>query len=230
MTTPDARGQRRRGARRRPAAGAAWQGARTWGSGPCPAGGSRAARCWSRRSCASCARRPGSRARAASWSGGPRPSPTTHHFVILAFEVTVLDRQEPAAGDDAASARWVPLSRGGRAAVAGRRAGRVPPRARRARHHHLSRPLARCGGGAQRPFHSGLRFSMKAVRPSLVSSDDSTAPNPASVIFFSVVLVLPRAGEHDLAALPDGERGVLGDLLGQLDGGRRWPDPAPPGG
>lgn len=32
------------------------------------------------------------------------------HYVVLAFEVTVLDRQEPAAGDDASSARWVPLS------------------------------------------------------------------------------------------------------------------------
>jgi 8-oxo-dGTP diphosphatase len=32
-----------------------------------------------------------------------------HHFVILDFEVTVLDDTEPAAGDDAAEARWVPL-------------------------------------------------------------------------------------------------------------------------
>lgn len=32
-----------------------------------------------------------------------------HHFVILDFEVTVLDRDEPRAGDDAAEARWVPV-------------------------------------------------------------------------------------------------------------------------
>ena len=34
--------------------------------------------------------------------GGP-------HFVILDFEVTVLDDATPVAGDDAAEARWVPL-------------------------------------------------------------------------------------------------------------------------
>ena len=33
-----------------------------------------------------------------------------HHFVILDFEVTVLDDTEPGAGDDAAEARWVPLA------------------------------------------------------------------------------------------------------------------------
>lgn len=32
-----------------------------------------------------------------------------HHFVILDFEVTVLDDAEPVAGDDAAEAAWVPL-------------------------------------------------------------------------------------------------------------------------
>ncbi len=31
------------------------------------------------------------------------------HFVILDFEVTVLDDAEPVAGDDAAEAAWVPL-------------------------------------------------------------------------------------------------------------------------
>lgn len=31
------------------------------------------------------------------------------HFVILDFEVTVLDDGEPVAGDDAAEAQWVPL-------------------------------------------------------------------------------------------------------------------------
>jgi 8-oxo-dGTP diphosphatase len=31
------------------------------------------------------------------------------HFVILDFEVTVLDRQEPVAASDAAEAGWVPL-------------------------------------------------------------------------------------------------------------------------
>jgi len=35
-------------------------------------------------------------------AGGP-------HFVILDFEVTVLDDATPVAGDDAAEARWVPL-------------------------------------------------------------------------------------------------------------------------
>jgi 8-oxo-dGTP diphosphatase len=32
-----------------------------------------------------------------------------HHFVILDFEATVLDDDEPTAGDDAAEVRWVPL-------------------------------------------------------------------------------------------------------------------------
>jgi 8-oxo-dGTP diphosphatase len=32
-----------------------------------------------------------------------------HHFVILDFETTVLDDDEPTAGDDAAEVRWVPL-------------------------------------------------------------------------------------------------------------------------
>jgi mutator protein MutT len=32
-----------------------------------------------------------------------------YHYVILDFRVTVLDRGEPRAGDDAAEARWVPL-------------------------------------------------------------------------------------------------------------------------
>jgi len=33
------------------------------------------------------------------------------HFVILDFEVTVLDDTEPVAGDDAAEAAWVPLDK-----------------------------------------------------------------------------------------------------------------------
>jgi 8-oxo-dGTP diphosphatase len=33
-----------------------------------------------------------------------------HHFVILDFEVTVLDDTEPTAGDDAIEARWVALA------------------------------------------------------------------------------------------------------------------------
>lgn len=32
-----------------------------------------------------------------------------HHFVILDFRVTLLERRDPTAGDDAAEARWVPL-------------------------------------------------------------------------------------------------------------------------
>ena len=32
-----------------------------------------------------------------------------HHFVILDFAVTVLERSDPVAGDDAAEAAWVPL-------------------------------------------------------------------------------------------------------------------------
>jgi 8-oxo-dGTP diphosphatase len=32
-----------------------------------------------------------------------------HHFVILDFAVTVLERREPAPGDDASEAAWVPL-------------------------------------------------------------------------------------------------------------------------
>lgn len=31
------------------------------------------------------------------------------HFVILDYRATLLERQEPVAGDDAAEARWVPL-------------------------------------------------------------------------------------------------------------------------
>ena len=33
-----------------------------------------------------------------------------HHYVILDFRVTLLERAEPTAGDDAAEARWVPLA------------------------------------------------------------------------------------------------------------------------
>jgi 8-oxo-dGTP diphosphatase len=33
-----------------------------------------------------------------------------HHFVILDFEVTVLDRGTPVAGDDADDVAWVPLA------------------------------------------------------------------------------------------------------------------------
>jgi 8-oxo-dGTP diphosphatase len=33
-----------------------------------------------------------------------------HHFVILDFGVTLLERREPTAGDDAAEAAWVPLT------------------------------------------------------------------------------------------------------------------------
>jgi 8-oxo-dGTP diphosphatase len=33
-----------------------------------------------------------------------------YHFVILDFDVTVLDDTEPVAGDDAAEAEWVPLA------------------------------------------------------------------------------------------------------------------------
>lgn len=32
-----------------------------------------------------------------------------HHYVILDFRATLLERREPTAGDDAAEARWVPL-------------------------------------------------------------------------------------------------------------------------
>jgi 8-oxo-dGTP diphosphatase len=32
-----------------------------------------------------------------------------HHWVILDFRVTLLERREPVAGDDAAEAQWVPL-------------------------------------------------------------------------------------------------------------------------
>jgi 8-oxo-dGTP diphosphatase len=32
-----------------------------------------------------------------------------HHFVIMDFLVTILDGQEPVAGDDAAEVAWVPL-------------------------------------------------------------------------------------------------------------------------
>jgi 8-oxo-dGTP diphosphatase len=35
--------------------------------------------------------------------------PSAPHFVVLDFEVTVLDDGEPVAGDDAVEARWVPL-------------------------------------------------------------------------------------------------------------------------
>jgi 8-oxo-dGTP diphosphatase len=32
-----------------------------------------------------------------------------HHFVILDFDVTVLDDTQPTAGDDAAEAAWIPV-------------------------------------------------------------------------------------------------------------------------
>ena len=32
-----------------------------------------------------------------------------HHYVVLDFEVTVLDRSDPVAGDDALEAAWVPV-------------------------------------------------------------------------------------------------------------------------
>ena len=32
-----------------------------------------------------------------------------HHYVVLDFEVTVLDSSEPVAGDDAVEAAWVPV-------------------------------------------------------------------------------------------------------------------------
>lgn len=32
-----------------------------------------------------------------------------HHFVVLDFDVTVLDRSEPVPGDDALEATWVPV-------------------------------------------------------------------------------------------------------------------------
>ncbi len=58
-----------------------------------PGGGSSAASCWPRRSSARSARRPGSSACAARSSAGSSASTTTDrvHFVILDFEVTVLD-------------------------------------------------------------------------------------------------------------------------------------------
>jgi hypothetical protein len=40
-----------------------------------------------------------------------------HHFVILDFEVTILDRQEPRPASDAAEARWVPLHEVGEMAL-----------------------------------------------------------------------------------------------------------------
>lgn len=33
-----------------------------------------------------------------------------HHFVILDFEVTIIDRGDPVAGDDAAEVLWVPVA------------------------------------------------------------------------------------------------------------------------
>ena len=41
--------------------------------------------------------------------GDDDPTQPDHHFVILDFEVTVLDEASPVAGDDAAEAAWVPL-------------------------------------------------------------------------------------------------------------------------
>jgi 8-oxo-dGTP diphosphatase len=34
---------------------------------------------------------------------------SSHHYVILDFSVTILDDNEPVAGDDAAEAAWVPV-------------------------------------------------------------------------------------------------------------------------
>ncbi len=40
---------------------------------------------------------------------GPRSCTTSYHFVILDFEVTVLDDADPRAGSDASEASWVPV-------------------------------------------------------------------------------------------------------------------------
>ena len=62
-----------------------------------------------------------------------------YHFVILDFQVTVLDDREPQAGTDAAEVDWVPLTDvAERQVVPG--SGRVPPRARHHRHDRLRRP------------------------------------------------------------------------------------------
>ncbi|MEO6989654.1 MAG: NUDIX hydrolase [Aquihabitans sp.] len=44
------------------------------------------------------------------WSEIVPDDPTARHLVILDYEVTLLDSQDPVAGSDAADARWFPLS------------------------------------------------------------------------------------------------------------------------
>ena len=97
-----------------------------------------------------------------------------HHSIVFDFEVTLVGDDEPVAGDDAAEVRWVDLPRRRRARPRGR-AGRAPPRRRDHPDVHLS--------GGQRPFHTGGRFSMKAVRPSEKSSERIATPMPSIDIF-----------------------------------------------
>ena len=71
---------------------------------------------------------------------------------------------------------------------------------------------------AQRAFHSGARFSMKAVRPSLMSSDESISMMASPVFFLMVASSSQSAVETSSTARPHGEGSVGGDLLGQLHG------------
>ena len=73
-------------------------------------------------------------------------------------------------------------------------------------------------GRAQRPVHSGGRFSMKATSPSLKSSLFMAMAMPSSDRRHPVVLVLGHGGQHHPASGAHGHRGVGLDAVGQLPG------------
>ena len=87
-----------------------------------------------------------------------------HHFVILDFEVDGDATASPSPATTPPRLRWVPLAR--------RRRARASCDGLAEFLHDARRSIAeRSADGAQRPFHSGGRFSMNAVRPSLKSSE-----------------------------------------------------------
>ena len=65
---------------------------------------------WQPRYCESWPRRPVWKRSVDHWSAGVERISAEYHYVILDFEVTIMDRREPVAGDDAAEARWVLVS------------------------------------------------------------------------------------------------------------------------
>ena len=131
-----------------------------------------------------------------------------HHSIVFDFEVTLVGDDEPVAGDDADEVRWVDLPDVGEL-DAGGRPGRAAPRRRDHPDLHLS--------GDQRPFHTGGRFSMKAVRPSEKSSERMATAMPSIDIFQPMSSGALVASRTILRRLAHGDRRVGADLLGQGD-------------